>query len=469
MNIQLNLSEYEFARGGVVIEEIFSVAEQGVMLRVVTPGGTWRVDRKTLSWNDGYIRVRKKGRQIPRDVFLIRRGRPEWDKDQWEVMEKLEDLEAAKAALAIYKRETSPFRFMMKKEVEMGTECDYDDWAAFRFSTGEWVPVPWAKEPWATYAPPFHHAHLSVDGRVLFWRSPQEAQADATASSSKPGSYLKAYFGDVLTPRQIEEWVHKADPPGEIEISGTDPESIYEAYRSVGHSSCMAYEDGSSTWATPGRKSPVRVYGAGDLAVALLRRQGQIVARALVWPEKKVAGRQYGDDRRMRLALKEAGYTLDGGEDNCMDTWGSGNFSGARLLKIPSDNSGEWVMPYIDLRYGVKDEGDHFILHRDYDPAHNTDGTLYGCDDDASWCCASCGGGQDEDEGVYVVDGDDWCYNCYFHHAGSCEHCEGSFSETVTVDDQEWCARCADLYAHSCDECDELTVEPHDHEEREAA
>jgi hypothetical protein len=96
---------------------------------------------------------------------------------------------------------------------------------------------------------------------------------------------------------------------------------------------------------------PVRVYGAGDLAIAYLEpEKGHVTARALCWPARKIFGRVYGDDGKLIPMLESAGFSA-------IDRHSKTSFNGAKLLRIEDDYG--FVCPYLDdPNYGVEDDGD---------------------------------------------------------------------------------------------------------------
>jgi hypothetical protein len=159
---------------------------------------------------------------------------------------------------------------------------------------------------------------------------------------------VEEYFGGG---KEFRELVEKRDNPVVVEFARTpdDIEAVYTWGKPTINgrhfpTSCMSYgpehfESGIH---------PVRVYGAGDLAVAFIHNstKERIVARCLCWPERLRHGIIYGADLPLRHMLEALGYTR-------------GSMRGARLLKIPYD--GGFVMPYID-DLSVSDDGGFFRI-----------------------------------------------------------------------------------------------------------
>lgn len=158
-----------------------------------------------------------------------------------------------------------------------------------------------------------------------------------------------------------------------------------------GPHSCMAYEAVNDRYGEE-NIHPVRLYGDLDLAVAYIERGGDITGRALVWPEKKIHGRIYGDAHRMKLRLEEEGYTED---------W---NFTGARL-HLDRTKYNDIRAPYVDgqMRGTISEDGKYIILNMDGNIVLQSDsGTIY---TDHCGCC----GGQvytqwNEEQDCYVCD-----------------------------------------------------------------
>jgi len=185
---------------------------------------------------------------------------------------------------------------------------------------------------------------------IDFFPSVEKAQK-GQSQSMKPGKYLKAFYGDILTETDIKVWSDKhkelhANAP-ELKWAKT-PDEIEEVYSmDAGFQSCMQHR--RSHWSHG--KHPVRAYGAGDLAIAYIERDNFLMARALVWPEKKKVGRVYGEGAMLRNALKRAGIPTES-TNSVYDS-----MEGAKLLfvPIPSKRRGDSlgvpaVLPYIDSR-----------------------------------------------------------------------------------------------------------------------
>ncbi len=327
-----------------------------------------------------------------------------------------------------------------------------------RFCEDGYQPVPWAAEPWWTeavhdsrHAASQHFAHISLDDptKLAFTEDAAKGEADRQ-TRIKPGRYLSRFFGEVLTPKQIAfyaEWFAKGERPESDLLEGRrfelakSPQAIADVYQS-GPRSCMDGENFDDA-----DDNPTRIYGAGDLAVAYIANPGtaqtarnpEVMARALVWPERKVYGRIYPtvdshwsdegyasqDDCQavydtLESQLREAGYkSLD--EDDR-------GFNGARLILEWSHNHRQVVMPYLDRNYRATIDGEGVLrLQRG--------GEIEG-DNTCGWSDA-----EDSDR-------------------ATCEHCDARVEDydTTTVwsrgvggDPETWCDNCADRAAFWCD------------------
>lgn len=249
------------------------------------------------------------------------------------------------------------------------------------------------------------------------------------------GSYLTQYYSDTFTPNQIRDIVAELTPPDEVFFAHT-PDEIVGVYTSPGPSSCMQYDDDASNWQNYGRYNPGRnptfVYGAGDLAVAYLKNpSGKISARVLVWPEKKVYSRIYGDVERMEIALEQMGYECDVTEHN-LNACNKGGFDGARLLRVVTDH-GRMIAPYIDAQYGVQDKGDYLVMcHQNSSDwsCKNQYGLVTDYDedeeDDFYAECSRCGSDIYSEDDRYrhpITREYSICWSCHDEGFGECDHC----------------------------------------------
>lgn len=196
---------------------------------------------------------------------------------------------------------------------------------ASRLSRGDYDAVPWANELRPIKD---HFVHMSTDenGLVAFTENGNKGKRDIQ-TRMKPGRYLQKFY-PCLSADKIQQWTSKIIGDRTIHYAKT-AEEIVTAYVN-GPSSCMSHAP--SRWSGLNQRHPTEVYGDSDLQLAYLKDGSRVTARCLVWPEKKIYGRCYGDTRLLSL-LQNAGY-------------GEGSFRGARVRRIPVSYG--YLMPYID-------------------------------------------------------------------------------------------------------------------------
>lgn len=337
--------------------------------------------------------------------------------------------------------------------------CDWREREQALFAAEVYRQPVWSKESWWTanedvWEDHFVHASLEDATAIAFTEDERKGEADRQ-TRIKPGRYLKRFFGDILTDKQIAfyaEWQAKGERPklerdARFGIARTAAQ-ICEAYVH-GPVSCMDgrnFEDASD--------HPARVYATRDLGVAYLHSttaplsednglHRPYIARALVRfddnGEPAAYGRVYPTADRyacdgfesqeeaeeVRMALIEA-LRAEGFRSEAETGRG---LEGARLRKIHLSGD-SYVMPYLDQDYRVEDGGDCFIMsrHGDHD-ADNICGTI--TIEDNSTECDECGDRVEEDEGHTAFStahhnygGDNLvtvCDHCYSHSTFRCE------------------------------------------------
>jgi hypothetical protein len=326
-----------------------------------------------------------------------------------------------------------------------------EDWQgreSRRMMDGTYMPLPWRDELWfMANATDDHYAHVSKDrnGMVAYTADAEKGSQDIQ-TRIKPGRYLKRFFGDVLTDEQIRELARTFSGKFEDNVLclATTPDEIEEVY-TTGPRSCMKAQ--ASEYASS-PIHPTRVYGAGDLAIAFMRRAAQITARSLVWPAKKVHCRIYGDEDRFRPLLTEADYT---------EKWSG--FVGARLLRIAAPkHKGYLVIPCIDAEVGLRDKGDHLLMVGAGDGGNLSTRSTGGISG-ISWplnTCDACGSGCDEEAAVYIEYREEyWCERCVDNYTFTCANCHTmmpTVDGAVNMHDRtRWCEDCFDNHGVTCD------------------
>lgn len=340
-----------------------------------------------------------------------------------------------------------------------------------RFNQGIYVEPIWSGEAW--YTDPGHFAHPSLEDPTKIAFTENDAKGDKDIQlRMKPGKYLAKFFPG-LTLKQVAfyaAWFVTGERPkdtslGDVQFAST-PEAIVDVYARGPHS-CMSKDES------------VRVYGAGDLAIAYLEKGDKVVARALCWPAKQVFGRVYpnagnwqhdgfdsyehSEQTRVQLfnELRQGLKWTHTSEGASLD--------GARLLKIDGDY-GDFVGPYLDHANVVHEDPDQpgFLIHG-YPPvatrakhpyattydAQNTGG-YFGeeASSDPDWICERCNEGYDEEDPSYsVFDGwtatagsfgeETWCSHCQENRSFYCEATEETYnanrSSSVTFYDEDGC------------------------------
>ena len=305
-----------------------------------------------------------------------------------------------------------------------------------RFEEGSYLPLPWVGMQWFDENVPAHHfPHIAVSDptKIAFTESIDKGMADIQ-TRMRAGRYLTKFFSHLLSQHNIR--LYTLDFAARFEenrlLFAHTADEIEEVYTS-GPQSCMGNEDyrseqGWSPFRSPCH--PVRVYAAGDLAVAYLVRKEHIVARALCWPAQKTYSRIYGDEYRIKEHFRT-------------DGWVQKVPLGARILKIPARNIGEhrYVLPYIDAgtaagggSLSVIDEGDEktFTITNDGPGATDASDHLRGYtyipryrepEPEGEYFCDQCGN-RSYNETVTVTLGRHsvslWCNRCVEEHATWC-------------------------------------------------
>ncbi|BCJ91815.1 hypothetical protein IZ6_25500 [Terrihabitans soli] len=323
-------------------------------------------------------------------------------------------------------------------------EVDWRSREQARFDSGHYVKVPWVGENWFDGKYPDHFVHVSVEnsGMVAYTESDEKGAADRQ-NQVRVGRYLERFFSKELTSADIARLSAEFSDLFEenLLLFAKTADEIEHVYI-TGPNSCMAHkaEDYNSPF------HPVRVYAAGDLAVAYMTREGKITARSLCWPEKKIRSTIYGDSVRLTRLLQEAGFyhSNDG-------------FTGAKIRKIAHGDG--YVMPYIDAAEGVVDCGDHFEIsfgsNVDY-AADDTNGltcpigeyceyygenrneeSYYIRDRQENWCetalenygftCAMTDHHYSEDVAVYMANGETWSESAFNRFGGVCARTEENY------------------------------------------
>lgn len=319
-----------------------------------------------------------------------------------------------------------------------------------RFATEYYERVPWHNDL-VSIEDHFVHIDPSDPGKLRYTEN--EAKGDRHIYiSTRPGRYLTKYYPS-LSNDDVREWQAKVDRANTVKFAETSEECV-EVYTN-GPNSCMSH--GVDDF--QGHCHPCMVYGGkADVTVAYLEKPNGkgYSARAIVWPEKKLFGRMYGDEHRLKVRLEAAGYTSD-------------ELSGFYVNLIPDqkDRKNRIIMPYFDCGGGAKIDGDRVFVSRDVHELeiHNTDGVAY---IGHAVRCTNCEERAAEDDMVTDAEGDVYCRSCADDQLYHCDRLDIYTTDALTEVNMRrgrngqysyysewWCQRALDLYAYFCQRTDE--------------
>ena len=352
----------------------------------------------------------------------------------------------------------------------------------YRYANGEYRYLPWAlqRQTWwvsdqayAVWKDHYPHASLEKPGWIAYTKSPEDGAKDKQ-SLLRPGAYLNKYFEKVLNDYGMNEkaLVNQFNTmygPIDIKFAAT-AKDIVKVYNQ-GPQTCIHRD---KCW--PRDTHPASIYAAGDLQVAYIGDiDGKVSGRVLVWPEKKLHSRVYGDIARLTQGLQRLGYK-----------WGApigAKLKRIQLHKMPAKldgcdiPQGCFLVPYLDKKnqqggghLGVKDMGDHLIITKDGEPGSHHAGLPDGYtgnyvpreDEFPHFTCQRCEEARRELCNVYVqVEAEEedaiieqWCPDCANEYANRCNwsgEYYGEDVEMIQVDGAWWAKRYADMYAIKCE------------------
>ena len=308
----------------------------------------------------------------------------------------------------------------------LATSGDWKDREATRMADGTYTPLPQA---WDLEPIPDHFLHLSTTkkGFVAYTPDANHGYQDRQLST-RPGAYVAKFYPH-LNAKDVGRYSAIVSCEGQLHFVDT-AEGFKEVYEN-GPESCMQTSFSSLPC------HPVEVYAAGDLALAYLQDDDdRIISRCIVWPEKKLFTRAYGDIEKIVTQLEAAGYER-------------GNFHGARL-KLVKHREHYVVCPYIDECSSKQGDPeslsvtckDGYLVINDEGNGINANAhgiglisfSGYDADDydDSTQYCPACEDREDADGFGSVIVNEarrrrDWCEGCRYN---STFYCEG-LGETV--------------------------------------
>jgi hypothetical protein len=286
---------------------------------------------------------------------------------------------------------------------------------------GRWYqlayPLPWEEDGAPRYAALSEHEGRRDDGKIAYYRDERDAAADRRTAVSV-GTYLDRFCQDISAAER-ERRIDLVRSAAALTIT-TNSTEIARAYwpdRRPSVQSCMTNAFDRLI------AHPCSVYGApGDLALAYLGPLDNVVARAIVWPAKKIYGRIYSGSDALKNMLIAAGYR-------------SGNFEGARIRRIRAGSTGvlgrAYLAPYVDgYDYAYASTcGQFWILSCDADSEDeyintgNQCGYSEVCTGTTRYTsCDHCGERFDESDS----DSSEYCGSC-FESRWTCEVCDGTY------------------------------------------
>lgn len=320
-----------------------------------------------------------------------------------------------------------------------------EDWRARemgRFEAGTYRHLPWELEPWAIRdSTKDHFAHVGVKdpGKLAYTADETKGEAD-TQTQIKPGRYLQAFFSDVLNSEQVTQWatIYASLHGGSALKIARTADEIEQVYRE-GPNSCMSHRGSNYDSGI----HPVRVYAGPDLAVAYCcNEQGEICSRAVIWPEKKIYSRIYGDHYRLDHLLREEGYS-------------SGSLNGARLTLVLEEN--RIVCPYIDSCSSAEIDGKFLVLGNGDHNVKSTDG--YTEPEDSSHCQRCDENCNDEDLAFISDVMEYWCDDCARNSAYECAYTGNYYARRCSVvelqDGTIWSEETFERRGATCRDCTE--------------
>ena len=316
----------------------------------------------------------------------------------------------------------------------ISTNDEHATWTAreiARYQNGEYLPVPWDLSiPLNLH---LHYAHLSIKiPDLIAYTKTEEHGIQDRQTRIKPGRYLEEYYSELFSKKQIADYIGRCKAENlTLKIARTAQE-IVRVYIG-GPSSCMGgYEsrDKGDIFKIP-ELHPCCVYGDSDLGVAYTGDTDKAAARAVVWPDKQIYSRVYGDCATLRALLEASGYR-------------SGSVSGARVRHL-TDNRGV-LMPYIDGIDTARQSGNWITLGEHGDISTEETRGRVNCDDpeldqdDPEWyLCGHCNQRYRECDGNM-----EYCDDCLCEQS-TCDHCDTlDWQDLTAVNDgnSHWCENC---------------------------
>lgn len=372
--------------------------------------------------------------------FEVRTGDNGTDRDGWLVVQSFDNGKAAADYVSGLKSMGHAGSLaIVRVPVAAPVEDAGTKWRArefFRFWSGDYKTLPidpyWLGFVCNAYPSHFAHVSQSSSSKIAFTESDKAGEADRQKVLTAAEYFERFFSGAVYSPESdttpyltqstrqecIGSMLGEScnllfAPMGDADRL----EELYNEMHGGSLSSCMTHS--ASRYCSPFH--PVRVYAmGGDLTLAYVRNDpdgadddtNPIVARAMVWPDKRQYGRVY-ETQGMGVVFRKA-LALQGYSSGCMN--------GAKVACV--EHNGQVVMPYLDIgggTFGGSIDDDYLYLGGEY-----------------------CGGSQ---SGLADIE-----------ERSTCENCD----DTVRSDDMSevltsrhgsemWCEHCVDSSAFTCE------------------
>lgn len=194
---------------------------------------------------------------------------------------------------------------------------------------------------------PHHFLHVSkLDSTKIAFTESDDKGMNDRQTQMNVSRYLSQYCGIDNELAKYVNSLHEKEYKEYEVFFEKDGQKIVELYQKS-PSSCMTKKEHEYNSFC----HPMLVYGNSDISMAyMLNGDDRVKARVLVWQDKKLYSRFYGDYESLRKALNDMGYTSDD------------NFHGAKLNRIYDDNEERLVLPYLDGCQTVTDKGSFLMI-----------------------------------------------------------------------------------------------------------
>jgi len=259
-----------------------------------------------------------------------------------------------------------------------------------------------------------HYLHVSKNdsSKIAYTLNPEKGMLDVQTQKNV-ARYIVGDLGMDETLATYIDSIHKSKYNiSEVTfIRGKDISETYMSLHNTGIASCMTrpidYYDSFC--------HPTLVYEDSDISLAVIKDgNDKIIARALVWENKKLYSRIYGDYVKLRESLEMLGYNSNE------------NFHGAKLKLIKdAEKKDRIVMPYLDGCQSFSIVNDSYIMIDDDGEYYATETNGFCKNGKVFAHCENCTDDISEQDNVMHVyfsrrHYNIWCRDCCDEHAMIC-------------------------------------------------